>query len=64
LEPEVVARLDELFFKFLQRICSDCKRVCCAEKKTNYNPNPSQNVLEALRILNCAPHRHFFYCLA
>lgn len=25
LEPEVVARLDELFFKFLQRICSDCK---------------------------------------
>ncbi|KAI1314365.1 hypothetical protein EDD11_002230 [Mortierella claussenii] len=23
LEPEVVARLDELFFKFLQRICSD-----------------------------------------
>lgn len=27
LEPEVTARLDELFFKFLQRICSDCKRV-------------------------------------
>lgn len=26
LEPEVTARLDELFFKFLQRICSDCKR--------------------------------------
>lgn len=25
LEPEVTARLDELFFKFLQRICSDCK---------------------------------------
>ncbi|KAG0201565.1 hypothetical protein BGX28_005655 [Mortierella sp. GBA30] len=23
LEPEVIARLDELFFKFLQRICSD-----------------------------------------
>lgn len=25
LEPEVVAKLDDIFFKFLQRICSDCK---------------------------------------
>ncbi|KAG0301934.1 hypothetical protein BGZ98_007938 [Dissophora globulifera] len=25
LEPEVIARLDELFFKFLQRLCSECK---------------------------------------
>lgn len=26
LEPEVVVKLDEIFFKFLQRLCSDCKR--------------------------------------
>lgn len=25
LEPEVVVKLDEIFFKFLQRLCSDCK---------------------------------------
>ncbi|KAG0040503.1 hypothetical protein BGZ83_002529, partial [Gryganskiella cystojenkinii] len=25
LEPEVIARLDDIFFKFLQRICSDLK---------------------------------------
>ncbi|KAF9540585.1 hypothetical protein EC957_003975 [Mortierella hygrophila] len=25
LEPEVVAKLDDIFFKFLQRICSDLK---------------------------------------
>jgi len=25
LEPEVIAKLDDIFFKFLQRICSDCK---------------------------------------
>jgi hypothetical protein len=29
LEPEVVDKLNDLFFKFLQRICCDCKCVCC-----------------------------------
>ncbi|KAG0300938.1 hypothetical protein BGZ97_003013 [Linnemannia gamsii] len=37
LEPEVVARLDELFFKFLQRICSDLN-VCDSKGDPIHQP--------------------------
>ncbi|KAF9095768.1 hypothetical protein BGX23_012696 [Mortierella sp. AD031] len=37
LEPEVVARLDELFFKFLQKICSDLN-VCDSKGDPIHQP--------------------------
>ncbi|KAF9921331.1 hypothetical protein FBU30_008685 [Linnemannia zychae] len=37
LEPEVVAKLDELFFKFLQRICSDLN-VCDSKGDPIHQP--------------------------